>query len=273
MNITRAVVIAMDSEVNDPVKMQRMDHLRDQVRALLHVPLEIWPASTGPDPAVPLSPRVLYTVNTRRLESVLDPGTRGALGCATSHIKVLQSIPADDGWTLVLESDASFVQPDARSAMSQDLARLLRVEGPAAHVHPSRPGMIVLQRYMGNHKGNNVTIPGFQLLRRLVAPWLGTTALLVRNSAAGAFVDSLLPVYAQIDGALGILASLGAPFPIWTTCPSVVEPVVVRGSTTQRGLSLKVILPPHNDVLLVIFVTPIVLMVAVVVLLVLRMHR
>ena len=270
MRVTRAVVIATPQERAHPLKAKGLHALASDVQQYLHIPLEAWAASTGLDSTVPVTSRALYGAKARRQESVMDIGSMGAIGCATSHILVLRSIPPNDEWTLVLESDA--VLGALRGAR---LAQFLDKEGAAIHAHPDQPCMIMLNTDNTMSRSNKAVIAQFpgNGVFLFEDTFMGTRGILHRNKDAHAVAAALLPVHAQVDGAIGMLNALGKIPPVWGVHPSIVGMFNPQMTTIQTSCPLKPLLPYRNGPLMVIVLMPWVLFAVCAVLIIVKVAR
>jgi hypothetical protein len=240
MRVTRAVVIAMDREWEHPLKAKGLHKLTQDVHACLGLPLERWPASTDVDPTVPVTSRVLYGKAKKRQESVLDVASMGAIGCATSHIKALRSVPATDDpalWTAVFESDAVLACGRLHALLSGDGAQ-------AVH-HPVQPGIIMLNTSDGG-LGNKARVPGLKSMHQFTNTFMGTVGYLVRNRDAGGIAAALVPISAHVDGALGIAALTGNIPPIWGTHPMPVSYFNPQLTSIHMDMPMKPLLPYKN---------------------------
>lgn len=259
MRFTRALVIVMDKELDVPVKVQNLRRLEQDVRTFLNLPLEKWRASTEEDPDVPVSNRAKYNTLAGRQESVLDVGTRGAIGCATSHVRALRSIAAahaqqgtedPHAWSAIFESDAHFGRMPAK------LRQFLQDEGPRASTHtPDPPSLIILHTFV-QHGVNSKAVPDFSLLRKFTDTFMSTSTVLVRNRDAGRIAAALVPIEVQVDGGYGMAATLGLTPPVWGAVPSITGIAIGDKSSIQTRMPLKPLLPYNNSELGPILVLP-----------------
>jgi hypothetical protein len=244
MRVTRAYVIAMDSERQHTLKAKGLQALETDVRDLFGIPLENWRASTDVDPEVPVVPRAVYGYQHKRQESRLDIATKGAIGCATSHVRLLRSIPNNDEWTLVFESDAVL---GSRGPALKDFVE--HGEGSRAHADPTvpLPCMIMLRiNCAWVERDNREPVPGFHRVMRFIDTFMGTCAYLVRNKDARHIADALVPIELQVDGALGVATTIGKIPPIWLATPPLASAFNSQVTTIQTNFAIKPDLPYKN---------------------------
>jgi hypothetical protein len=260
MKVTRALVLAMDSEWEHAGKKKIMQKLAREVQEVFGLGLEAFKASTEPDPTIPISPRTLFVDKSKRIESVLDIVSKGAIGCATSHIRILRSVaqahaanPAasPNDWTAVFESDAVI------GIRKGKLVNLLQDEAPRASVHPSQPSILSLFVFLSpGITGSAVPIPGFRVLKSFTGLFMSTAAYLVRNRDAQTIADGLTPIEAQVDGALGMLSAIGKIPPVWGAIPSVASIFNAQLTSIQTHVYFKPVIPHGNMEVFAVFIMP-----------------
>ena len=269
MHISHAYVVAMDTEWSHPQKAKGLARLQTDVQRHLGISLHAWPAFRatieGPgDPSVPVTIRAAYGCKTRRLESKLDIGSAGAIGCATSHVHVLRHIGdtygagsgdlAANSWSAVFESDA-VVGDKKGPALSRYLAR----HGQAIHGHGTQPCMVLLHTHglpIAVPTRNRKPVKGIPGMFAFTDTFTGTCGFLVRNRDARRIADALLPLEVQVDGGYGILAYLGKIPPVWAAVPPLISAYNAQVTTVQTVQALKPQIPYRNTELGLLVILP-----------------
>lgn len=220
---------------------------------------------------IPLTPRQWYTIQSGERHSHFDANTYGSIGCAQAHIRVWRAVAADvaagrlpaDGWTLICESDAVVY----RNALETHLATFppltfSSLASPAAlpcilllgyifeyrpsnrNNRPGRHGKLNLSTSSVDATSNDhvVTVPtpnGWVLVSN---PFAGLHGYLLRNGAAGAVVNSVLPLDGHVDLVIGSASAVKQLPPIWRSTTQLVR-TTPRPSLVQGSASFKVRLP------------------------------
>jgi hypothetical protein len=251
--LTHAYWIATTKEVNNAKKLRGFEILRKQLPQLELLCARPMVMNQDP-PSAKFTPRVWWNIARGARDASMDIATLGAVGCADSHIHALelcstQGMRANpNGWSLIFESDAN---PSA-----QGLGALAGDVPMDTFEEDATVGMIVLG--FGGKRAKMHSIPHrpSSAMGLPASPWFGTHALLVRNRLAQAMIDALLPLDAQYDAALSILACLHRGPAIWAVRTNAYWSTLSISSSTQTNWSFKAALPSDNTAMLSIVLVP-----------------
>ena len=204
----------------------------------------------------PVSKRVKHDVITHAAGTADEQIVAGgAVGCAQSHFLIWKSVADRPGWTVIFETDAKWAgaQPACINEPSLQSA--------------DAPGMIMLgrNRFAPGHTRPVPSAPNGTFVQAL-GKWIGTDGYVIRNAAARAYLEALVPLEGHIDMVLSRMAAIGAAPPIWRTNPRWTAVKQSVASTTGGStFAIRRMLPDNNDAANALIITPYAVIFAVII--------